>query len=148
MLSGVTLRGPSVEQCGRQPRCILVHKQGWGVGSRGLQILHGIPLIDAALLGADAALIVGGPDERHPTREVVVPPCHFTGLVKHLEGRPGGGERSSGPGTCKGYTFMAVGWALGRDSLPTRQSGTTISSQRLCQLNSQRTGYPSSFPKK
>lgn len=99
MLSGVTLRGPSAEQCGRQPRCILVHKQGWGVGSRGLQILHGIPLIDAALLGADAALIVGGPDERHPTREVVVPPCHFTGLVKHLEGRPGGGERSSGPGT-------------------------------------------------
>lgn len=67
----------------------LVDKQGWGVGPRGLQVLHGVPLVDEALLGADAALIVGGPDERHAPGEVVVPPGHFTGLVKDLQGRPG-----------------------------------------------------------
>lgn len=68
---------------------LLVHKQRGGVGPRGLQVLHGVPLVDAALLGADAALIVGGPDESYAPREVVVPPGHFTGLVKHLQGRPG-----------------------------------------------------------
>lgn len=67
----------------------LVHKQGRGVGPRGLHVLHGVPLVDAALLGADAALVVGGPDESHAPGEVVVPPCHFAGLVKDLQGRPG-----------------------------------------------------------
>lgn len=68
---------------------LLVDKQGRGVGPRGLQVLHGVPLVDEALLGADAALIVGGPDERHAPGEVVVPSGNFTGLVKHLQGRPG-----------------------------------------------------------
>ena len=68
---------------------LLVHKQRGGVRPCGLQVLHGIPLVDAALLGADAALIVGGPDESYTSREVVVPPGHFAGLVKHLQGRPG-----------------------------------------------------------
>ena len=67
----------------------LVHKQGWGVGPRGLQVLHGVPLVDAALLGADAALVVAGPDQSHAPREVVVPSSHFTGLVKDLQGGPG-----------------------------------------------------------
>lgn len=81
-----------------EPQHLLVHKQRGGVGPRGLQVLHGIPLIDAALLRADAALIVGGPDERHSSWEVVMPPGHFAGLVKHLQGRPGRqeGERNSG----------------------------------------------------
>lgn len=68
---------------------LLVHKQGRGVGSRGLQVLHGVPLVDAALIRADAAVIVGGPDECHATGEVVVSSCHFAGLVKDLQGRPG-----------------------------------------------------------
>lgn len=68
---------------------LLVHKQGRGVGPRGLQVLHGVPLVDAALIRADAALIVGGPDERHAPGEVVVSSCHFAGLVKDLQGRPG-----------------------------------------------------------
>lgn len=63
--------------------------QGRGVGPRRLQVLHGVPLVDAALLRADAALVVGGPDEGHAPREVVVPSCQFTGLVKDLQGRPG-----------------------------------------------------------
>ena len=80
-----------------EPQHLLVHKQRGGVGPCGLQVLHGIPLIDAALLRADAALIVGGPDERHSSWEVVMPPGHFAGLVKHLQGRPGRqGERNSG----------------------------------------------------
>lgn len=72
-----------------EPQHVLVHKQCGGVGPRGLQVLHGIPFIDAALLRADAALIVGGPDERHTPWEVVMSPSHFTSLVKHLQGRPG-----------------------------------------------------------
>lgn len=67
----------------------LVDKQGGGVGPRGLQVLHGVPLVDAALLGADATLVVGGPEESHTPGEVVVPSCHFAGLVKDLQGGPG-----------------------------------------------------------
>lgn len=76
----------------------LVCEQGGGVGPRGFEVLHGIPLVDAALLGADAALVVGGPEQRHAPREVVVPPRHLTGLVQDLQGRPGarGGERVRG----------------------------------------------------
>ena len=73
----------------------LVCEQGGGVGPRGLEVLHGVPLVDAALLGADAALIVGGPEQRHAPWEVVVPPRHLAGLVQDLQGRPGargGGE--------------------------------------------------------
>lgn len=61
--------------------------------------MHGVPLIDAALLRADAALIVGGPDERYTPGEVVVPSSHFAGLVEDLQGRPGVRRgRGSGPG--------------------------------------------------
>lgn len=67
----------------------LVDKQGRGVGPRGLQVLHGVPLVDAALLGADAALVVGGPEKSHAPGEVVVSSCHFAGLVKDLQGGPG-----------------------------------------------------------
>ena len=76
----------------------LVCKQGGGVGPRGFEVLHGIPLVDAALLGADATLVVGGPEQRHAPREVVVSPRHLTGLVQDLQGRPGarGGERVRG----------------------------------------------------
>lgn len=80
---------------------VLVNKQGRGVGPRGLQVWHGIPLIDAALLRADAAFVIGGPDERHTTGEVVVPSSHLAGLVKHLQGRPvgEGGEGQAWKGT-------------------------------------------------
>lgn len=67
---------------------LLVHKQGRGVRPCGLQVLHGVPLIDAALIGADAAFVVGSPDESHAPGEVVVSPSHFAGLVKDLQGRP------------------------------------------------------------
>lgn len=130
---------------------ILVHKQRWGVRPRGFQVLHGVPLINAALLGADAALIVGGPDERHAPREVVVPSSHFAGLVKHLQGGPGGGEGRSGVGAwawalqlTKDTQPSAVGRATQKGLLlpvrcvrDPRQPGTTLSSQRPRQLGSQ-----------
>lgn len=84
--------GPGVGEgvgVGDEVQHLLVNKQGWGVRPSGLQVLHGIPLVDAALLGADTTLIVGGPDESHAPGEVVVPSSHFTGLVKDLQGRPG-----------------------------------------------------------
>lgn len=81
----------------------LVREQGGGVGPRGLQVLHGVPLVDAALLGANAALVVGGPEQRHAPGEVVVPACHLAGLVEDLQGRPGVRRgRGSGPGGTRG----------------------------------------------
>lgn len=62
----------------------LVDEEGWRVGAGGLQVLHRVPLVDAALVGADAALVVRGPDQGHPTWEVVVPPSHLTGFVQDL----------------------------------------------------------------
>ena len=90
---------------------LLVHKQGRGVGPRGLQVLHGVPLVDAALIRADAALIVGGPDESHAAGEVVVSPCHFAGLVKDLQGRPGvrRGDRVR-PGGGTGVLGLPLDW--------------------------------------
>lgn len=80
---------------------LLVNKQCRGVRPSGLQVLHGIPLVDAALLRADTTFIVGGPDESHAPGEVVVPSSHFAGLVKDLQGRPGvrRGRRSGQAGT-------------------------------------------------
>lgn len=90
---------------------LLVHKQGRGVGPRGLQVLHGVPLVDAALVGADAALVVGGPDESHAAGEVVVSSRHFAGLVKDLQGRPGVRRGTgSGPGQAGGcWAFPLTG---------------------------------------
>lgn len=86
----------------------LVCEQGGGVGPCGLEVLHGIPLVDAALLGADAALVVGGPEQRHAPWEVVVPPRHLTGLVQDLQGRPGarGGAEGQGQETRGGRTAV------------------------------------------
>lgn len=93
---------PGPHGAGEEAPHSLVHEQGWGVGPRGLQVLHGVPLVDAALLGADAALVVAGPDQGHAPREVVVPPRHFAGLVKDLQGRPGrgGGEGQAWEAGC------------------------------------------------
>lgn len=68
---------------------LLVHEQSWRVRPRGLHTLHGCPLAEAALVGADATLIVGGPEEGHAPGEVIVSPGHLARLVQNLQGRPG-----------------------------------------------------------
>lgn len=50
-----------------------VDEHGGRVGSRRLQVGHGVPLVDAALLRVDAALVEGHPGERDAPGEVVEP---------------------------------------------------------------------------
>lgn len=71
----------------------LVDKHGGGVRPQGLQVSHGVPLVDAALLWGDAALIVTHPGEGHSPGEVVVPAGHLTHLVEDLQSRPGTGVK-------------------------------------------------------
>lgn len=59
----------------------LVKKDCRRVWSQCFQVLHGIPLIDAALFRANTALVVPRPCERHATGEIVVPSWHLTRLV-------------------------------------------------------------------
>lgn len=65
-----------------------------------LHILHGVPLVDARLVGADPALIVADPGEEQASREVVVTTSHLAGFMEGLEGRPASkslrGERETG----------------------------------------------------
>ena len=46
------------------------------------QILHGVPLIDADLVGGDPALIVADPGEEQAAREVVMTTSHVTRFVE------------------------------------------------------------------
>lgn len=66
----------------------LVDKHGRWVWPCCLQVLHGVPLVDAALVWSDAALVVSHPGERHASREVVIPAWHLAYLVQHLQGWP------------------------------------------------------------
>lgn len=63
----------------------LVSEHGGRIGPHGLQVLHGVPLVDAALLGGDAALIVARPGERNSTGKVVISPRHLARFVQHLQ---------------------------------------------------------------
>lgn len=65
-----------------------VDKHGGRVRPGGLQVGHGVPLVDAALLGGDAALVEGHPGEGDAPGEVVEPAGHFARLVEDLQGGP------------------------------------------------------------
>lgn len=65
-----------------------VDKHGGRVGSGGLQVGHGVPLVDAALLRVDAARVEGHPGEGDAPGEVVEPARHLTCLVEDLQRRP------------------------------------------------------------
>lgn len=65
-----------------------VHKHGGRVGPRALQVGHGVPLVDAALLRGDAALVEGHPRESDAAWEVVEAAGHLACLVEDLQGRP------------------------------------------------------------
>jgi len=65
-----------------------VGEHGGRVGPGGVQVGHGVPLIDAALLWGDAALIEGHPRESNPPLEVVEAAGHLARFVEDLQGRP------------------------------------------------------------
>lgn len=65
-----------------------VDEHGRWVGPHGLQVGHSVPLVDAALLGGDTALIEAHPGEGHAPGEVVVPARHIACLMEDLQGRP------------------------------------------------------------
>lgn len=50
-----------------------VDEHGGRVGPGRLQVGHGVPLVDAALLRVDAALVEGHPGESNAPGEVVEP---------------------------------------------------------------------------
>lgn len=51
-----------------------------------LHVLHGVPLVDAYLVGGDPALVVADPGEKQAAGEVVVTASHFARFVKRLKG--------------------------------------------------------------
>lgn len=66
------------------------------VGAVGLDVLHGVPLVDADLVGGDLALVVADPGQEQTAGVVVVTAGHLTRLVERLQGRPGGGTGGEG----------------------------------------------------
>lgn len=85
-----------------------VDKHGGRVRPGGLQVGHGIPLIDAALLWGDAALIEGHPSESNATWEVVEPAWHLACFVEDLQGRPAEAQSKGFP--IKIISKMDVWW--------------------------------------
>lgn len=86
LTSGVFKRQPIMQEL--SGRASLVHKHGGRVGPRALQVGHGVPLVDAALLRGDAALVEGHPRESDAPWEVVEAAGHLARLVEDLQGRP------------------------------------------------------------
>lgn len=62
------------------------------VGAVGLDVLHGVPLVDADLVGGDLALVVADPGQEQTAGEVVMATSHLTRLVERLQSRPGRGS--------------------------------------------------------
>lgn len=65
-----------------------VSEEDWGVGAVRLHVLHGVPLVDADLVGGDAALVVADPGQEQGARVVVVAAGNLAGFVQRLQGRP------------------------------------------------------------
>lgn len=69
--------------------CLLVDKHDGWIWPWRLQVLHGVPLVNAALVGSDAAFVVAHPGESYTSREIVKPARNFASFVQHLQGGPG-----------------------------------------------------------
>lgn len=57
-----------------------------------MDVLHGVPLVDADLVRGDLALVVADPGQEQTAGVVVVTAGHLTRLVERLQGRPGGAQ--------------------------------------------------------
>lgn len=82
-----------MQQSHGEQRASPVDEHGGRVGPRGLQVGHGVPLVDAALLRGDAALVEGHPREGDAPWEVVEAAGHLACLVEDLQGRPAEAQR-------------------------------------------------------
>ena len=69
---------------------VLLHvgEEDRGVGAVGEDVLHGIPLVDAELIGGEATLVVADPGQEQAAWVVVVTAGHVAGLVERLQRRP------------------------------------------------------------
>lgn len=65
-----------------------VREENWRVGTVWLHVLHGVPLVDAGLVGGDPALIVADPGEEQAAWKVVMTTGHLAGFMEWLEGWP------------------------------------------------------------
>lgn len=61
-----------------------------------MDVLHGVPLVDADLVRGDLALVVADPGQEQTTGVVVVTAGHLARLVERLQGGPGGGTGGGG----------------------------------------------------
>lgn len=89
----MTLRFTSTKTALSQEAVSPVDEHSGRVGPGGLQVGHSVPLIDAALLWGDAALVEGHPCESNAPWEVVEPAWHLACLVEDLQGRPAEARR-------------------------------------------------------
>lgn len=81
---------PSLHEVSWYAGYSLVDEHGGRIRPGALQVGHGIPLIDAALLGGDAALVERHPRESNAPWEVVEPTRHLACLMEDLQGGPAG----------------------------------------------------------
>lgn len=86
-----------------------VHKHGGRVGTCALQVSHGVPLVDAALLRGDAALVEGHPRESDAPWEVVEAAGYLACLVEDLQGRPVEARGVQGLLSCNSHWWPAGG---------------------------------------
>ena len=56
------------------------------IGTVRLDILHGVPFIDAELVGGDPALVVADPGQKQAAWVVVMAASYLTGFVQGLQG--------------------------------------------------------------
>lgn len=56
------------------------------IGAVRLHVLHGVPLVDAYLVGGNPALIVADPGKEQAAWKVVVTTGHLTRFVQRLKG--------------------------------------------------------------
>ncbi|TNN36841.1 hypothetical protein EYF80_052993 [Liparis tanakae] len=64
----------------------IVCEENGRIGAVRLDVLHGVPLVDADLVGRDAALVVADPGQEQAARVVVVAAGHVARFVERLEG--------------------------------------------------------------
>lgn len=58
------------------------------IGTVRLDVLHGVPLVDAGLVGGHPALVVADPGQEQAAWVVVVAAGHIARFVERLEGGP------------------------------------------------------------
>lgn len=69
-----------------------VCEENWWIGAVWLDILHGVPLVHAELVGWDPALVVADPGQEQAAWVVIMAASHLACFVKRLQGWPDSGK--------------------------------------------------------